>query len=357
MNVTISKCNDILNIYLVPITAIIGSLLNLTCLIIFFKIIKRDQRDRSNSNSRMFQYLLLKAFCDFLTQFPLVIMPLYFCDNFLVSKSYVMQMVYILFYWYWPDSLSTSSGLFEIAATFDCAISIRNRIKWTKQRCVFNGIVWFCFFFPFIFHIFLFFKFSIVKSAGVYPDKIEYLINGTYFSSLTISDVFDVSESLIRDVFVLIVLLIINIFVLIELKRVRKRKIQLHKKENTTTENTQGSVSLAEMRKIKMIFVLCIIYFVFHTPYLVYTIHPILKSFKLKFWSQWLAVSSFTFNTSYLFYFFIYFFFNLQFRKIFLSKFYFLNFFNGRNYRNSQSIVAVDVGVNQQSQLEMSTLE
>lgn len=309
--------------YLVTIINFFGSILNLFSAYIFKKILDSqiEQRNSSfSSNKRMYQYLFFKSISDSFSQIFMILSPFYFCEKFLISLTLVMNLWYIIFYWFIADCLTTVSGLLEIAATFDCYISINNRIKWIKEKKSFLTILFLIYFLSFCYHLFYFFMLNITKrvelnslNQTITKYSVEYNFK-TPFKEL------NYIESFFRGFVVLFLLLIINLAILIELKKASKRKDEFHSSSirsvssNTVTNNKvinkRKLCKSAERRKIMMIFTIFIIYFIGQTSYVINNFFS--SEYLFKF-------SVFLFDFSYSIYFFVYLFFNLKFREIFLS--------------------------------------
>jgi hypothetical protein len=250
--------------YIYVVFYLISLITNMICLIVFIKIIKTMRNQDSN---QMFKYLLMKSICDMFSGIFNLLEPFYYYSA--LDKSYFMQVWFIWFNQYLSNVFYLASGLFEIAASFDCAISIENNLKWCRNKLSFiiTTLVIFTFCASFLsYHVFIF---EIIEyNIGVNGTKTEYFV----YTSIQLlkhrrfAIKLERTQVFIRDLGILIILLIINMFIIFKMVQIRKRKSQLQNIRQVTVTVSER----AENRKIKMILFLCVFYLFGHFPYLIY---------------------------------------------------------------------------------------
>jgi hypothetical protein len=236
---------------------------NLTCFIILIRILLTSQR-QVESSSQMFKYLLIKSVCDMLPGLFNLLTPLA-NDN-----KYYIQVWFIWFHKYLSNVFYLASGMFEIAASFECAISIEGRLKWCQTKFAFVIQTLFIFISCFSFYSFDIFTNIIIKYKfntvinGTVVEKVSYTIGYLIKYHHLVNKLTEV-EKIIRDISVLVILIIINLFILFKMIEIRKRKSQLQTVRNSNIMNAER----AESRKIKMITFLCVIFIIGHFPYVI----------------------------------------------------------------------------------------
>jgi hypothetical protein len=302
-------------IFIVPILSIIGFITNLLSTIVFSLIIKNGQKDD------MYKHLLLKSICEMLGCFFSVFNAMY-CLNCTLRFTYIMVIWFIWFEEYIIQALFIASTGFEIAATFNCAISIEKRMKWCERRLSFWLWVIFIFIISFGIEMFPVFMFDIENIE--YIDEYNRTVHKYDFSSNYLFSKFDkfgLVDSIIKDVILLLILLTLNIYILFNLIQIGRRKKRL----NTKSSNVKNS-NRAENRKIIMIIVLFLKFLLAHLPsFLNFTFSN--DIFASKFWLDIQDYGTVFLYFSYSTSFFVYLAFNNIFRS-FLIKITHLKSFN-----------------------------
>jgi hypothetical protein len=297
---------QIIDQFVTSILSLIGFIFNFLSVIVFSLIIKNDQRDD------MYKHLLLKSICEMAGCFFNVFNFINY-DKALYC-SYIMSIYNIWFQKYIIKALFVASIGFEIAATFNCAISIEKKMKWCEKKLSFWLWVVSVFVLSFGVEMFPIFTFYITESN--YIDKYNRTIHeySIYFTDLSSKlKMFYLTESIIKDVILLLILLLLNIYILFKLIQIGIRKRRL-------TSNNQNS-NRAENRKIIMIIVLFLTFLLGHLPSFVYFAFG--NSYPSIYWIKFLYYGSVTLYSSYSTSFFVYFCFNNIFRRSFLKIIHF----------------------------------
>jgi hypothetical protein len=303
------------NVIIIPILSIIGLITNILSIIVFSSIIKNEQR-----RNDMYKYLLLKSVCEMMGCFFSTFYPLYFLYGSL-TNTFMVTVWLIWFRGFIIPAFFMASNGFEIAATFNCAISIENNMKWCEKRLSFCFWAVSIIVSSFGVEIFKPFMYSIEKSNfSYYLNKTldEYEVS---FSSLISNfSKFGLAESIIKEVFVLVILLSLNCYILFKLIKIGRRKKRL----NINSSNVQVRTN-AEMRKIVMIIFLFITFVLGHLPnFMWFTVHSYFVSheFLIDFLDYGDIFLYFSYSTS----FFVYFAFNINFRRIAMKIIHFRSF-------------------------------
>jgi hypothetical protein len=296
--------------YIYVVFHLMSLITNMICLIVFIKILKTMRNQDSN---QMFKYLLIKSICDILPGMFNLLEPIYYYP--VINQSYFMQVWFIWFNQYLSNVFYLASGLFEIAASFDCAISIENNLKWCRNKLSFviTALVIFAFCASFLsYHVFgyqIFETTDYEMSANGTRIKLHNYeaIRELKYENLDYN--LDKAEVFVRDFAVLFILFIINIYIIYKMVQIRKRKSQLQSTRNANVIAAEQ----AESRKIKMILFLCIFYIFGHFPLTIEYIFFTTSSYKIEF------IFYILFYISYSFPLLAYYLFNQKF-KFFISN-------------------------------------
>jgi hypothetical protein len=308
-------------IYIRPSISVYNFISNLFCALILIEILKKYNQ----SNSKMYYYFIFKSTCDMLVGLIETFYPLYGIKRLSVSQSYYIMVWYIYFHQYIVRTLILISGFCEVAASFDCAISIDRQLKWFHKWSSFFVITGLVVIFSFVFSLYSFFDFGI----GVKGDEVNSSLNQTItlykiiekpFYDSTTSYYFHYINSFLKDVFTIVSLFIINLYILVKLRKIRKRKkrlLNLSKYDSMKTKPTRAEQ--AERRKLRMIFALCLIYVFGHLPNFLYHFNLITSPnsyFLIVIFSLADVLCYLSYGTPI----FVYYFFNKQFKLILLRK-------------------------------------
>jgi hypothetical protein len=299
--------------------------------LIFGMILKRIRNEsgsinngsRGQNKSKMYKYLLLKSLCDMISALVIIPSPAYDCCT---PKSYSIIVWKNVFDFYITYVFKGASGFFEVAATLDCALSIEtNRFQWLQKKLYFCITTFLIFVSNFLFELFSLLSYTIKKYTFINKKKNETSIG--YFSVYskfalkkkgTVNTLLFV-DSLTRDVLIFLINLALNIFILFKIRNlIKKRKTMINQSNgNNNVKSKKTLADQAEKSKIKMMFSLFLVYFIGHFPMF------IIYSFFAK-QHLYYTLSLFLLRTSYVVYFFVYFFFNKHFKMIVLEKLPFL---------------------------------
>jgi hypothetical protein len=311
------------DVYLSPIIGFLGLITNTACFLVFLKLLKvTNNVQQSTSNSHMYKYLCLKSLCDILIFLVLFMYPLYFCDKCPLNGYYIMQIWYVGVYWYFTMIMELMSGFFEIVATLDCAVSIRNYPRCLLNRSTFYATSFLILAFSLTFYWYIFFYFNIVNQDEM--NRSFWKVTVTDFYKSSSGSFFRFFNMILRDIIFFILLLIINLWILLSLKKVRERKSTMQLTRLTTSDvilkqvsKTRSRAQAAERRKVKMITLLSISYFVGHSPIVIFYL-PLHDD--SDFWKCYYEFGLIIFHLTYVLPFFLYYNFNNQFKTVFKSK-------------------------------------
>jgi hypothetical protein len=297
-----------------PTINLFSFLINFVSVLVFLKVLKNKRRaNEPASSSIMYKYLLLKSICDMLPSIFKLLTPIFGVEKY---SRYLIANIWSLFFdLYFSQSFYLASGFFEIAATFNCAISIENKLKWLQTKLSFYITTIGLFAFCFVFQSFYFICKHIQTNKNVYNGTvtISFYINELYLY-YDIEKDFELSTSIIRDLVCLLILIILNAFILFKMIQIRKRR---HRLQSNSQSANQLNSRRAEGRKIKMILSLFIVYTLGHLPYTLAHLNLFqanIHNYALIYAELFLTIS---FTTS----FFIYFFFDIKFNSVIMDIF------------------------------------
>jgi hypothetical protein len=298
---------------ILSIINLISFLMNFISVLVFLKILKDKRRtNERESSSLMYKYLLFKSICDTISSL-IKILIIFFKSN--IDRSTLIGSIWTLFFdFYFTQSFYLASGFFEIAATFNCAISIENKLKWLQTKLSFYITTIGLFAFCFVYQSF-YFVFKHIEKSESFNNKTSYYINDNY-KYYSILENFELSTLIIRDLVCLVLLVIINTFILFKMVQIRKRRS--HLQSNSQSANRISSRQ-AEYRKIKMIVSLFIVYTLGHLPFILFQLGVFTYNMKLDNYGRFYTEIILTISLSASF--FIYTFFDKKFNRVLLNIF------------------------------------
>jgi cation transporter-like permease len=225
---------NIINNYAEPALSVVGILANTWCVVLFSLILRHERQ-----NGHMFKYLLLKAVHDVIQFLAQVFVPLYYCTSCGTYGTYSEQVWAVWFYWYVECVNELCSALFEVAATWDCLITLTMKFQCCQNNVVFYVTSAVFTIYPCLYYIFLLYEFQIVKvtivdqivdvsnSSGVFLKNVTssyYTYEYTDFVNTQTYFVFRFMNGMVRDVILLVLLLVLNGLILSTMKRSLERK-------------------------------------------------------------------------------------------------------------------------------------
>lgn len=341
---------NVIENFLIPIITGIGIVTNTLCIVVFAKVIKDETK---NTSGHMFKYLLCKAIHDDIQFICSIFSVLYYCTTCASYGTYAAQIWYIWFYWYMTYINSVCSGFLEVAATFDCLITINQKMTFCKKTIWFVLVVLGTLLYTGLFYTFKLFEFHI----GKYPKEDHghhenstasgyyYFYEYTSFHNSQPDKAFKVVHGVTRDVITLVVIVILNGLILISVKNKMARKKKLtsisvgtanqnaSKTESSMTQHPTATFSVngapktreklsradrAAAKATTMVIMIGVNYLIGHGLMFVYYCFLINPSvFKSCLFNLALALLFLSFATP----FFIYLFFNKNFKAKFLEVF------------------------------------
>lgn len=181
LSCSINHLSSIINSYIIPAISVVGVVTNTWCIYAFVRILRNS---RASIASNMFKYLLLKSIqddCQFLVQ---VFAPLYYCVTCSTYQTFSSQVWYIGFYYYVEATNELASGLYDLAATFDCLLAIGNQCRVFQSTFMFYTLSTVIFLFSALFYIFFLFDFRISPVIDITNNQTSYFIVGKSYESI-----------------------------------------------------------------------------------------------------------------------------------------------------------------------------
>ncbi len=320
-SVEIIKCFSPLNfclLYFQLSIAIAGFLLNLICVRVFVKLLSLK-----GNNNDLFRYLSIKSAADAYILFVMWFDQIFDPDEYYgqrslkeyVDKLYFLKVTYLIFGFYCGYSLRLISIFSEVLSVFN-----RYRLL-TKRFDILNklpfGIVCLGIFsYSFGFYSYKFFSIKIINFNNFSSEN-----NYEYVKDKELDNKMGYIHSGVRDGMCVLVILVINILTMVEIKKLLKKKKKMFKEKNKQKNH------MAEIRLTIMVFVLSFIGVLAHSLQMVQYFSPDYFFFNTN--ECFIILFDLIFNAcSFPFNFFLYYFFNLKFKKHFSNMvFEFLNLF------------------------------
>ena len=294
------KLKVIYDTILIALIHVTSFCLNLMCILVYAKLFRSNKI--INKTNDLFKYLLVKSMVDTYLNF-LLILELFFAGaytkNLGIDKIYGLGIFFLIFGIYFMFSLELVSIMIEVAATFNRFRKIKSKFKLFDRipfECVIVGI--------FVYS----FGFYSYKFASTNVSKIESKNETSYSIQKTDLDTsMGYMHSIVRDGLCVLAIIVFNIWTMYEMKNVLIRKRSL------TNVSTRDNI---EKRLTLMVICMSLITIVGHGVILIRYFSP--RGSFLKENQCCLAFSETLFWFSYQINFFLYYFFNLKFKKCFL---------------------------------------
>jgi hypothetical protein len=310
---------NFINDYLNRVIDLLGVISNGLCILVFSRILTCTQQSSQLNNNNMFKYLLMKSIMDFMNSLSNFFLFWHNCSNDCESsKSFIVQIWHIWFYDYIEYILETLSSLFEIAATFDCYITINNKYEFCQSSLFFYS-------FSILVTIFWTIFYLIFPLGLVIKDKIEinpfnnetkhiYSVEDNDFANSQFYKKISIIDSLIRDGLFFIILIIINVKIFIILKRMSRQRQALTISDNLSI--LFRNAEKAKRKKMQMIFAIGVNYSIGHFSFLIYNA---LYGFNFSLVSCFFVYFVLPYYITYTNNIFFYYFYNKIFKKFFVS--------------------------------------
>ena len=336
------KCDSPLNfclLYFQFACAVVGFFLSLICIRVFMKLLSFKGK-----NNDLYRYLLIKSFSDMFILFITGLDQIFDPDDYYGEyslKNYVdnymfLKIVYLIIGIYFTYSLKLVSIFCEVLSVFN-----RYRLS-TKKFEKFNKIPFpiVClavFLYSFGFYIYKFFSIQIKKfESNNFSQEIKY----EFIIDDNLDNKMGYIHSSVRDGMCVLAIIFLNVLTIIEIKKM------LQKKKNMFRDKNKHKTQLAEIRITIMVFLMSFIGVLAHSLQMVQYFSP--DYFFYNKYECYIIIFDLIFNLcSYPFNFFLYYFFNLKFKRHFLNIIHeFLHLFG---YKKTIRTIPVSIGVSVQN--------
>lgn len=186
----------------------------------------------------MFKYLLFKAIYDTAQFWIQVFAPLYFCTTCPTFETHDSQIWFVWFYYYAENVFELASGFLEVAATFDCLITVKQMFPQLKTNRACFIFVTMATIYSILFYSFRLFTYDIVeinmkRNATTNNNTFlvttsRFVLQSSKFSKTVLNKALKFMHTASRDALVMITTLVLNMFLLATLKdavRLKKRMV------------------------------------------------------------------------------------------------------------------------------------
>jgi hypothetical protein len=277
----------------------LGFISNLLCIIVF-GVINRTFK----TNGQMFKYLLMKSICDFIYILDFLLNQYYDISSYEIRYSIWFQIYFVYLFHFFGHLIEIYSIYFEVLATIDCFLSIENKYKFLLTNKTFYLCTTFNFLFFFLFYSGKFLVYKIVPIGMYYTTIKTYLYFNYFYKTLTMLYL------IVRDIIGISLLIFFNILIFLKLKKISETK------NNLKNNKAFKKVITAQQNKVKMIYLSCINYILFHVPSFINNVYG--KYILTQFWFIFEMFKNDILILSYTTPFFIYILFNRIFKNYFL---------------------------------------
>ena len=277
---------------------IIGAVFNSICIIIFYKLI-RNSTKKDNLN----KYLFIKSIFDTLTY--TVVIATQTATLLKLDKSYVYQVIYLIFYKYFKTSFEVMSMFLDIVSILNRYFTL-TRINKKFENFGFKSAVFLLSIYSFGFYAYKFFNEQIELVVDDKTNATAYKLNSNKLNG--INTIFDYMHSTVRGGICVSLIFILNILTYIKLRKVMKNKMVLQSR----SVYKEKKLSQTGFRLTKMVVATSSITFFGQ-------ILSITSFNGINLDNCFTAFRSFTFFSCNSFNFVLYYFFNLNFKRIFQS--------------------------------------
>jgi hypothetical protein len=272
-NCSISLVVDLIADSVVLFVNVFGLIGNGLCIVVFSKILLKTQ-----TQGNLFRFLLLKSIADFSYFISNFWSLFYYCTICNMFKFFIFQIWYIWFYYYFQYFGCTISSVFEVAATFDCLITINKTFIFCQKKLFFYSFSFFVLIFLVLFYLIYPFGYKIEKktnfidnmTTSFYDNEFNQFGSSFFYKNVVLID------SMVRDGLFLLILIILNGFILNLLKKSTQRRRALVG-NNRNNDNTLLTSQNAERRRMKMIIATGLNYMIGHSIFLTENIISISK--------------------------------------------------------------------------------
>jgi hypothetical protein len=299
-----SKFTLFYNNYIEKSIGAISFILNSTCMIVFIKIVRNTPKED------IYRYLLFKSIIDILISLRITFKSVIDCKKCESEKSYSLKVFYLIFFIYIEYAAELVTILCQILASFNRYRVISQAFNFFDKfsyKIAIVAITEFCL----LFYVYLFVEYKIIEKTDQNGTTIAYIIQDGYLGTTGIA--LGYVHSVMRNVICVLIVFILNISTLyFVIKALRKKKYLVKETNKVQNKKTLTKTEKVELRLTLMIMVTSLVMFI---------------AYGMSF-IKWLKIENvstnkcfITFNymiywLSFVFYFFIYLYFNLKFQKI-----------------------------------------
>jgi hypothetical protein len=298
-------CDILRDIYenmLVEITHVASFFLNLFCTLVYFKLL-RFLKDK-NSND-LFKYLFIKSIVDTYLSFLMILQFIFndtkYSQQLGVNRVYGLKVFNLIFGFYFLFSLELISIMLEVAATFNRYRALKFRLK-IFDKIQFKYVILCMFVYSFGFYVYKFVSRQVVPNTQYNTTEFQY-------KDTDLEAKMGYMHTIVRDGLCVFAIILLNILTMYELKSI------LMKKNVLTNSSSSDKTQNLEKRLTLMVICMSSIAFSGHSLMLLqYFSH---KDSFFKKNGCFYTITQLLFWFSYQINFFVYYFFNLKFRKCF----------------------------------------
>ena len=297
-------CNDLTSVYNAYIEKFIGSFaffLNLICIAVFVQIIRTQKEE-------VYKYLLFKSIVDTFISLRITLKSILDCTDCELEKSYGLKLFYLIVFIYFDYAAELISMLCEIVANFNRYrlltqyFKIFDKITYRIPLCAIT-------LYSFLFYIYLFFDYKI--SSRTKNNETIYTMTDTGLGAASIYVGY--MHSVSRNVICVAFIFVLNILTLRSVKiALKKKKRMLNDKNADKKSKMMSKTEQAELRLTLMVLATsAVIFIAYGMSFIKWLKIGVIYTNKC-----YITITYIIYWLSFSLYFFIYFYFNLSFKRI-----------------------------------------
>ena len=215
---------SIINTYITPAISVFGLVLNFLSAVVFIQISKKNK-----IFINMVKYIFIKSIVDGIIMVITIFSPFYYCPSCEKTRSYASVFWLIYFHIYAEKALQLCSSIMEVMATFECCIQISRKLKFCYPKYISLIKVPLIHVFAFIYCSHHHFDYKILP-LNPPSQTIYYRYSYTEFYYSDIGYVLRYGETVLMRILTFSLLIILNSFIFLTFKKTAKRKMKLNQR-------------------------------------------------------------------------------------------------------------------------------
>ena len=280
------------------IMPIFSVILNFACMLVFIRLI-RSQRQKDD----LFKYFLAKSIVDTYLSAIFILNNFFNNELTLFNQFFLLKQLYLIFGIYFSFALQLTSMFLEVASSFNRYRMLTNTFH-AMNKISYKLVIFFMFAYSFMFYVYKFYE---VKVQASLLDENNVTVYMYASVSAKLSKSLGYVHSFVRDGICVLVIIVLNVLTVYEMRKMILRKKILVRRPS------RAKAARAETRLTLMVLTISSISIVAHGLLITYYMSPRDSFFQSNTCFE--AVSFLFYSFSYEINFFLYYFFNTNFKN------------------------------------------